>query len=161
VNHSLIKIYHYSEYAEKFDEIKKLLGKDSVYTGEFDKTWSHIEDKINRFSVDNLFLEQINEWRLQLAKNFINIKPEIDNVELNDLTQSYINSIVFLRVCEDRDLEEYETLFSYAKNYDYGSLISKLLEADKKYNSGLFDLPYINEFISDKNSYIFRIIYNL
>jgi Eco57I restriction-modification methylase len=161
VNHSLINTYHYSEYAENFDEIKSLLGQESVYTGEFDKAWSHIEDKINRFSVDDLFLSQINEWRSKLAKNFISIKPEIDDVELNDLTQSYINSIVFLRVCEDRDLEEYETLFSYAKNDDYRALISKLLDADKKYNSGLFDLPYINEFISDKNSYIFSIIYKL
>ncbi len=160
-NHSLIKIYHYTEYVEKFDEIKKLLGRDSVYTGSFDKTWSHIEDKIKKFSVDDLFLGQINEWRKRLAKNFIAIKPEINDIELNDLTQSYINSIVFLRVCEDRDLEEYETLFSYAQNDDYSALISKLLDADKKYNSGLFYLPFIDEFISDRNSYIFEIIQKL
>lgn len=161
VSHSRIKLYHYSEYAEKFDEIHALLGRCNVYSGQFDKEWSHIEDKINRFSVDTLFLEQINEWRSNLAKNFVEIKPDISDLELNDLTQLYINSIVFLRVCEDRDLEEYETLFSFAESEDYQSLINKLKESDKKYNSGLFHLQHIDDFISDRNSYIWTIIKQL
>ncbi|GGE91305.1 adenine methyltransferase [Pseudoalteromonas gelatinilytica] len=161
VNHSRIKLYHYTQYAEKFDEIYALLGRCNVYNGQFDGEWSHIEDKINRFSVDTLFLQQINEWRLKLAEKFVEIKPDVLDLELNDLTQLYINSIVFLRVCEDRDLEEYETLFSFAENEDYQSLIRKLQESDKKYNSGLFNLQYINDFISDRNSYIWTIIKQL
>ena len=161
VNHSRIKIYHYSEYAEKFDEIHGLLGRCNIYNGKFDEEWSHIEDKINRFSIDTLFLQQINEWRLKLAEIFIDIKPDMSDLELNDLTQLYINSIVFLRVCEDRDLEEYETLFSFAENEDYQSLINKLQDSDKKYNSGLFNLKHINDFISDRNSYIWTIIKQL
>lgn len=161
VSHSRIKLYHYTQYEEKFDEIQSLLGRCNVYSGKFDEEWSHIEDKINRFSVDTLFLEQINDWRLNLAEKFVDIKPEISDLELNDLTQLYINSIVFLRVCEDRDLEEYETLFSFAEHEDYQSLINKLKESDKKYNSGLFDLQHIDDFISDKNSYIWTIIKQL
>ncbi|NQZ54834.1 MAG: Eco57I restriction-modification methylase domain-containing protein [Piscirickettsiaceae bacterium] len=161
VQHSRIKLYHCSEYAEKFDEIYRLLGRENVYNGKFDDEWVEIEDKINHFSVDTLFLQQINEWRVNLARKFISIKPDICDAELNDLTQRYINSIVFLRVCEDRDLEEYETLFSFAVNEDYQSLIQKLEESDKKYNSGLFDLHYIENFISDKNSYIWTIIKQL
>lgn len=161
VQHSRIKLFHYTKYAEKLDEIYHLISRENVYNGVFDKEWSAIEDKINRFSVDTLFLQQINEWRLNLAQNFVEIKPDISDLELNDLTQLYINSIVFLRVCEDRDLEEYETLFSFAEQEDYSSLIAKLNESDKKYNSGLFTLEYINEFVSDKNSYIWVIIKQL
>ena len=161
VQHSRIKIYHYTEYAQKLDEIYHLLSRENVYNGQFDKEWAAIEDKINRFSVDTLFLEQINEWRLNLARNFVEIKPDISDLELNDLTQLYINSIVFLRVCEDRDLEEYETLFSFAEQKDYSSLIAKLNNSDSKYNSGLFSLNYIDGFISDKNSYIWTIIKQL
>lgn len=161
VNNSRINIYHYTEYEEKFDEIAEQLSRESVYSGNFDEYWKTIEEQINKFSIDNLFLEQINEWRLNLAHNFISIHPEIDEIEINDLTQRYINSIVFLRVCEDRNLEEYETLLSLAEKDNYQSLISKLKEADKKYNSGLFELQYMEDFISDKNLYIWTIIRNL
>lgn len=158
---SRIKIYHYKEYIEKFDEIHDLISQQSVYSGDFDKHWVEIEDKIQKFSVDDLFLEQINEWRINLASNFLAIRPEIDETELNDLTQSYINSIVFLRVCEDRNLEEYETLLQLSNVKDFESLVNKFSEADKKYNSGLFDLPHIKDFFSNKNSYIWEIFKSL
>ncbi|AXV64187.1 adenine methyltransferase [Pseudoalteromonas lipolytica] len=161
VSNSRIKVYHYSEYIDCFDELIKLLGKESVYNGQFDIEWSQIEDKINHFSVDNLFLAQINEWRVNLAATFLGIKTEISDLELNDLTQSYVNSIVFLRVCEDRSLEEFESLLSLSNEKDYAALVKLLHSADKKYNSGLFDLPYIDELISDKNSYIWEIIEQL
>ena len=66
-----VKLYHYSEYLSAFDEIKKLLGRESVYRGSFDKLWAHIEDQLKLFSVDNLFLNQINTWRLILGEEII------------------------------------------------------------------------------------------
>jgi hypothetical protein len=43
---ALIKKYHYTEYEEKFEEIKNYLGKDSVYSGQFDLERKDIEAKI-------------------------------------------------------------------------------------------------------------------
>lgn len=161
VSNSRVKLYHYTELVENFEEIKKLIGRESVYSGGFDTEWADIESKISRFSVDDLFLQQINSWRLMLANEFIGIKPELNEEELNDLTQNYINSIVFLRVCEDRDLEDYETLYHFAQNKDFHSLVYKLQASDKRYNSGLFALSYINELINNKNSCIWTIIEQL
>lgn len=160
-NNSRIKIYHYTELVDHFEEIKLLLGRESVYSGQFDNQWASIESQIARFSVDDLFLQQINGWRLILASEFITIKPELSEEELNDLTQNYINSIVFLRVCEDRDLEDYETLYLLAKTKDFKSLIQKLKNSDKKYNSGLFALSYINTLINNADSCIWPIIEEL
>lgn len=157
-NNSRIKIYHYRDYEDCFEELSKLLGQSSVYSGSFDIEWRQIEDKINRFSVDDLFLAQINEWRVNLAESFLTIDQTISDSELNDLTQTYINSIVFLRVCEDRNLEEFESLLSLMGEKDHNSVIKFLLSADKKYNSGLFDLPYIEQVIRNKRSYIWDII---
>ncbi|WP_265538227.1 HsdM family class I SAM-dependent methyltransferase, partial [Vibrio parahaemolyticus] len=81
--------------------------------------------------------------------------------ELNDLVQNYINSIVFLRVCEDRDLEDYETLYHFAQAKDFQSLVNKLKSSDKKYNSGLFALAYIDELINNADSCIWSIIEQL
>ncbi|WDG41918.1 N-6 DNA methylase [Pseudomonas synxantha] len=158
---SRIKIYHYTELLEKFEEIRLLIGRESVYSGEFDKKWLDIESQIAKFSVDDLFLKQINSWRLILANEFISIKPELNEEELNDLTQSYINSIVFLRVCEDRDLEDYETLYQLAKIKDFKSLAQKIKSSDKKYNSGLFALSHISDLINNVDSCIWTIIEEL
>lgn len=158
---SLIKLYHFSEYEKYFDEIYEYLGKENVYSGAFDKTWSHIEDKINRFSVDNLFLEQINNWRFMLGEEIFKHEPSVNENTLNDTVQSYLNSIIFLRVCEDRNLEEYKTLLSFATKEDFKALIKKFEEADKKYNSGLFDNPYKEKIISDNKSVFWYIIKSL
>ncbi len=161
VEKSRIKLYHFSEYAEKFDEITYLLGRESVYSGKFDEEWEHIEDKLNLYGVDKLFLQQINEWRLLLGSEIYKIKKDISEVELNDLVQSYLNSIIFLRVCEDRNIETYQTLLKFANEKDFSALINKFYEADKKYNSGLFIQKYKEEIIENSQSVFWTIIKQL
>lgn len=156
-----IKFYHYSEYAEKFEEIKKLVGHESVYSGEFDKEWEEIENKLDLHGVDKLFLNQINQWRLLLGTEIHKIKNNISEVDLNDLVQGYLNSIIFLRVCEDRNIEEYQTLLKFADAKDFKSLIAKFYDADKKYNSGLFTQEYKEEIIENSQSVFWTIIKNL
>lgn len=160
-NKALIKKYHYTEYEEKFDEIKKLLGKESVYSGEFDKEWEHIEEKITQFSIDDLFLKQINEWRKLLGAEIYKHSPKITEDALNDAVQSYLNRVLFLRVCEDRNLEVYQTLLAFANANDFDALIKKFQDADKRYNSGLFDQLLTDKVIKDVSSVFWNIIKQL
>lgn len=160
-NNSRIKLYHYSEYEEKFEEIKQQLSYEIVYNGVFDEIWKDIEAQLERFSVDKLFLKQINDWRILLGKEIYSHKQDLTIEELNDIVQSYINSIVFLRVCEDRDLETYKTLLNYADKNDFNSLINKFKESDKKYNAGLFNLDFVDEIISNNSSSFWAIIKQL
>lgn len=161
VSGARLKLYHYSEYISAFNEIKNLLGRESVYTGSFDKLWEHIEDQLKLFSVDNSFLTQINSWRLILGEEIFRHGVKIDNVKLNDIVQRYLNSIIFLRVCEDRCLEDYQTLLSFANNKDFNALINKFVEADKKYNAGLFNHPFASEIIKNSSSAFWKIIKQL
>ncbi|MEH6764124.1 MAG: N-6 DNA methylase [Aequorivita antarctica] len=161
VTKSRIHLYHYTEYESAFEDIKKQLGKQAVYSGEFDDTWKEIEEQLKLSSVDDLFLSQINEWRIVLGKEIYSHKPDLSIEELNDIAQSYINSIIFLRVCEDRNLEIYKTLLNLAENNDFASLIKKFKEADKKYNAGLFNQPLTDNIISDNSSAFWEIIKNL
>ncbi len=158
---ALIKQYHYTEYEDNFEEIYRLLSQENVYSGQFEHTWSHIEDKIKKFSIDDMFLRQINEWRFMLGEEIYNHEPEINEDSLNDIVQSYLNSIIFLRVCEDRSLEEYKTLLYFATSEDFEALIAKFVEADKKYNSGLFGNQFTEKIISDNKSIFWHIIKNL
>ena len=160
-NKARIKIYHYTEYADRFSEINSFIGKDSVYSGEFDKNWEHIEEQLSLFGVDKLFLNQINKWRLLLGEEIYSAKPDIKDETLNDVVQSYLNSIIFLRVCEDRNLEVYETLLKFATQEDFNLLLDKFVEADKKYNSGLFNNEFEKELIQNSSTSFWEIIREL
>jgi len=62
---------------------------------------------------------------------------------LNFLVQRLINRIIFLRICEDRELEKYRAL---QEAQTYAELKALFINADERYNSDLFD------FIEDKLS---------
>ena len=161
VTKARVNLYHYTEYEKAFEEIQKQLGHSAVYTGGFDETWKSIENQIKLSSVDDLFLNQINEWRLILGKEIYSHQEQLNETQLNDIVQSYINSIIFLRVCEDRNIEIYKTLLNLANNEDFKALIQKFKQADKKYNAGLFDNALINEIIKDSSSAFWQIINQL
>lgn len=158
---ALVKKYHYTEYESKFSEIKKLLGRDVVYSGAFETEWQDIEAKINQYSIDNLFLHQINEWRKLLGVEIYKHDPKIGEQQLNDVVQSYLNRILFLRVCEDRNLEDYQTLLKFANSNDFKALIKKFEQADTKYNSGLFDQLLKDKIVENVSSVFWTIIKQL
>jgi len=158
---ALIKKYHYTEYESEFEEIKKLLGKGAVYSGAFETEWKEIETKINQYSIDNLFLNQINEWRKALGAEIYKHEPKIDEQQLNDVVQSYLNRVLFLRVCEDRNLEDYQTLLKFANANDFKALIKKFEQADKRYNSGLFDQLLKDKIVENVSSVFWTIIKQL
>ena len=157
----LIKSYHYTEFPDKFDEITSLLGHQSVYSGEFDKTWAHIERNVTHKPVDKLFLEQINEWRLALANEIHKEEPEIPLDQLGDIVQSYINKLLFLRVCEDRNIENYKELLSVAEENNAAGLVALFRNADQKYNSGLFDEFLAPQLIGNISSTFWTIVKQL
>jgi hypothetical protein len=158
---ALVKKYHYTEYESKFEEIKKFLGKDAVYSGAFETEWKEIETKINQYSIDNLFLNQINDWRKVLGAEIYKHNPKIDEQQLNDVVQSYLNRVLFLRVCEDRNLEDYQTLLKFANANDFKALIKKFEQADKRYNSGLFDQLLKDKIVENISSVFWTIIKQL
>lgn len=160
-NKALIKKFHYTEYEDQFDEIKTLLGKDAVYTGNFEIEWQAIESKLNQYSIDILFLHQLNEWRRLLGNEIFKHEPGIDDQALNDAVQSYLNRVLFLRVCEDRNLEDYKGLLKLSNENDFKALVKKFKQADKRYNSGLFDQLLKDEVIENISSAFWKIIQQL
>ena len=72
-----------------------------------------------------------------------------------------MNRILFLRVCEDRNLECYQTLLKLANAHDFSALINKFQEADKRFNSGLFDQLLNDKIVEDISSVFWTIIKQL
>ena len=157
----LIRRYHYTEYEEKFPELLNFLGRESVYSGQFDEEWKDIEVRLKQWSVDKQFLNQINEWRLLLGKEILAAEPTIEMELLGDEVQSYINKILFLRVCEDRNIEAYKELLAIADDGKFEKLLEKFKKADAKYNSGLFDQALSEKVVCNASSAFWTIIHQL
>lgn len=158
---AIVREYKYTDYEDAAEELLEYLGKESVYSGHFDEVWSEIEANVNHKSVDELFLQQINNWRLMLGKEILNCSPEIEMEELGDVVQSYINKILFLRVCEDRNIETYQSLLQIADHNSHQELIAKFKAADSRYNSGLFEEKLSAEIIGNVSSSFWSIICEL
>lgn len=158
---AIIREYKYTDYEDKAEELLMFLGKDSVYSGDFDEVWSEIETNVNHKSVDKLFLLQINEWRLMLGTEILRNNPSIGMEELGDVVQSYINKILFLRVCEDRNIETYQSLLQIADRNSHQDLVAKFKVADSRYNSGLFEEKLSAEIIGNVSSSFWSIIREL
>lgn len=158
---AIVREYKYTDYEDAAEELLEYLGKDSVYSGRFDEVWSGIEANINHKSVDELFLQQINDWRLMLGTEILRNDPEIEMAELGDVVQSYINKILFLRVCEDRNIETYQSLLQIADHNSHQELIAKFKAADSRYNSGLFEEKLSDEIVGNVSSSFWSIIREL
>ncbi|HZK61745.1 MAG TPA: N-6 DNA methylase, partial [Anaerovoracaceae bacterium] len=137
-----IKYYTYRDYIEKWDEIESIFSQDSIYTGKFDDLADNLVKKKGgkgTAGIDDAFLAEIEGWRDILAKNIAIRNMGLSVHELNLAVQTIIDRILFLRICEDRGIEDYGQLKEKAAGKDvYKSLIEIFIHADDKYNSGLF-----------------------
>lgn len=156
-----IKAYHYTDYENVAEELLELVGKESVYTGHFEEVWDDIELNVAHQSVDSLFLEQINQWRLMLGQQILSYDSDLEIDYLGDIVQSYINKILFLRVCEDRNIETYQRLLTIADHNSHEELVAKFKEADNKYNSSLFEELISEDIIGNISSSFWTIIRQL
>ncbi len=129
----------FTDYVEKWDEIAGIFSKEAILKGSFDKYAETAKKKRGTTTVDKDFLDQIETWRDELARNIATRNRELSQSELNFAVQVTIDRIVFLRICEDRGIEEYQTLFAISNGSAvYPRLVELFRRADQKYNSGLF-----------------------
>lgn len=126
--------FHFKDFVKEFDTLYDLLSFSSVASGYIDDYFSLTENEAITF--DDYFLKQIEGWRKRLATEVISKNQGFNEEDINFLIQRLLNRIVFLRICEDREIEKYETL-KEIKTYD--QLKDLFIKSDKKYNSGLFD----------------------
>lgn len=142
-NVALYRKYHYLEYYDSYEEISKLISRNTVYSGSFDLYFSQkqMQETAHKQKVDDLFLKQINDWRIAISNNLYKRDKKYHSLEvLNDVVQDFINQIVFLRICEDKNLPLYHNLKNTIKDKSQlQKSISELFKAaDKRYNSSLF-----------------------
>ena len=152
------KIYHYKDYLNSIDEMCNLISRDTVYTGAFDAYFGEkFPDGNNKTQqVDDYFLTQINGWRIALSNELYAKGGKYSSLDvLNDVVQDFINQIVFLRICEDKNLPLYHQLKDTIVDEEqmHEKLEELFRKADKRYNSGMFSGDNI---IFDLNSKVIK-----
>ncbi len=129
----------FTEYADRWDELYGLFSKDAVLKGDFDRYVESTRAKRGTAEVDDAFLQEIETWRDALARNIAIRNIDLGQREVNLAVGRTIDRIIFLRICEDRGIEEYGRLMALENGTNiYRRLIDLYHRADEKYNSGLF-----------------------
>ncbi len=135
-----ILYFRCNEFAAAWDEkIAGVFSRDAVLKGSFDRFADSKKAKRGTAAVDAAFLDEIEKWREQLARNLALRNPDLSSRELNFAVQVTIDRIIFLRMCEDRGVESYGQLLALQNGAAvYGRLKELFRKADDRYNSGLF-----------------------
>lgn len=139
---SRIEYLTYKNYAEKFTELYKKFSWEAVNKGDFDSYNQSNDGKHGTATVDSEILKMIEEWRSLLASQIALKNAEIDEYNLTSCVQKIIDRIMFLRICEDKEIEPEKALFNSARKSEepvYTRLKKLFDSADAKFNSGLFE----------------------
>ncbi|HAB19047.1 MAG TPA: TaqI-like C-terminal specificity domain-containing protein [Verrucomicrobiota bacterium] len=129
----------FRDYAEQWDWIASIFSREAVLKGSFDRYAESHRTKRGTTEVDVDFLATIEGWRTDLANNLALRNPKLSQRELNFAVQRILDRIIFLRICEDRGIEDYGRLLALTNGPRiYARLRELFTAADARYNSGLF-----------------------
>ncbi|MDR1912582.1 MAG: N-6 DNA methylase [Helicobacteraceae bacterium] len=161
---SVARIFYctFREYEENFNFIYNTFSKNAILKGSFDKYIEENKNKRGTSEVDSELLNVIEGWRVDLAKNIALRNGDLSIYNLNTIVQKIIDRVIFLRIAEDKGIEDANTLKNAAaKQNVYESLNRIFISADAKYNSGLFKTEKWIEEIKIDDKVLSNIVVNL
>ncbi|GAA4416983.1 Eco57I restriction-modification methylase domain-containing protein [Georgenia halophila] len=144
------------QYVPRFDDLWTLLSYESVTSDDYYAMYSFSEPRRGTSPFDRSFLEQFRSWRLKLARDIASTNPGLLADEVGRRTQRLLNALLFLRVCEDRNIGQYEALLKSAQG---NMLLDAFRDADRAFNAGLFDVLQTTNYTSTAVASIIREMY--
>lgn len=136
---SRVMFLTFEEYMVHWEDIAKVFSKQSILKGSFDRFAATAAQKKGTETVDDAFLEQLESWRRDLARVIALRNPRLGPRDLNYAVQAIIDRTLFLRICEESEIEPYGRLKTLLKVTEkYPRLVEFFRLADDRYNSGLF-----------------------
>lgn len=154
-----IEYYTFTDFLnqDKFAEIFWLFSREAVaagnletYIGNLPKYKGKSGKQGNLFgggaSIDDSFLEYIDEIRLQMAQAFYTGNPNLDNYQLTEATQRTIDRLVFMRFLEDKQIEPENLLHNIANAAKpWKKFIAECRRLDTKYNGIVFKPHFMDK----------------
>lgn len=105
-NEGLLLQIGYSDYVRQAAKLWEF-AKDNVAAGSLELMLPR-DRRLQRLRipVDEAFLEEMTEWRGELAKDVHKKNPDLSPKQLNEVVQRLLDRIVFVRIAEDRRIIE-------------------------------------------------------
>lgn len=147
-----IRSYRYEDYLneEKFAEIYWLISREAVADNSLEKFAESLPKPKGKAiakgthraayqSIDDAFLEELDEIRNSLAKAFKKANEHLGSDELTEMTQRTIDRLVFIRFLEDRQIEPEHYVSEFGKRKSaWTDFINASRGLDAKYNGIVF-----------------------
>jgi len=137
----------YFEYLDRFDKLWEL-SKESFQTDLIDQRAIEAGKKLQKVPITELLSKDLNECRKLLTEKLGEWNPGVPQELLDEGVQKLLDRIVFIKVAEDRKIEQnvflplinqWRLLTGSNKPTLYQSMTKKFRELDDIYNSNLFE----------------------
>ncbi|HVS21804.1 MAG TPA: N-6 DNA methylase, partial [Pyrinomonadaceae bacterium] len=151
LGHAVLK-YHYADYSdkEKFRTIYYLFSREAVLNGSIE-SFAKGMPKLSRKraqrgvvkdehqDIDESFLQELDEYREELARAFKRKNPELDGAALTEVTQRTLDRLVFMRFLEDKLIESDPLIEDlHKRGAAWHNFISTSRRLDRVYNGIIF-----------------------
>lgn len=127
--------FTFEEYVTRFDDLWRLASYESLATDGLEGVYDYKRPPRGESPFDERFLGEFRKWRKTLAQAIADGEPSWEAAEIGRRTQSVLNALLFLRICEDRDIGRYQDLLQSATSR---RIVESFREADRAFNAGLF-----------------------
>lgn len=144
--------FHYRDYldTEKFSRIYWLFSREAIANGSLEKYAATLPKprggskqlglfKDGTQKIDESFLEELDEYRLILARTFKKTDASLDGDTLTELVQRTLDRLVFIRFLEDRLIEPDYLVSKFGqKDSAWSDFIATCHRLDGIYNGIVF-----------------------
>ncbi|MCW4002812.1 MAG: N-6 DNA methylase [Candidatus Bathyarchaeota archaeon] len=150
---------HCSEFVKRFDELW-FLSRDSFVSNALDDEAEKLAKRTKRMRVDKQLWTDLSRFREMLSKSVtkLNQTKQLSHEDLDEAIQRVLDRLIFIRCCEDRELEP-RILISNLRDWESkgrGQLIKSLREVFSSfktiYNSEIFAPSECDELEIDNDS---------
>lgn len=141
----------HKDYLTDFNKLW-LLSRDSLQSGLLNKEAAQYGALPPTITIEKRLFSQLLKWREELSTQIHHYNPGLDSGQVDGVIQRFFNRLIFIRTCEDREIEErvlLSTVHQWKSSGHKGQLIEALKEIfrefDGYYDSDLFLLHPVDQ----------------
>jgi hypothetical protein len=156
---AIFKDLHWQQYLDRFDDLW-LLSPPAMQEGALNRAAEEVGKKARKTPVSRQLFADLTEWRRELFRHFRPYNPTRSVEQIDEVVQRILDRLIFMRTCEDREIERRRLLPTLRQWRDQGRRqdLVKLLNAlfrefDDVYDSRLFAPHLCEELTSEATPY--------